>query len=496
MQNIDPLYFLTPVISIGFSFGLVAYLWARKRFTWWVLLTSLAAYAGAIALKVAVQALTYQGFRSAVGGDPVALGVYFGLQTAVFEVGGAFVVARYATARMKLGGKDAAGFGAGLAMWENGVLVGGELLLVYAVYYLTLGAGGSAAAQLLGDLTQSSPALFYQAGAALPLIGYAVLERVSSLLAHLSWGYLVVMAAYSRRNRYFLLALPMGMVDFFVPLSGDMGLGRSEALFFALSATCLLVAYAATRGAIMTGAGAPRDANAMDTASLIRTTIRRSISFGKVYLGIGIVLPLVEILPLVAATSSAGPQAPAFVGELPALILPMFAILGSIGGLLVFTSDRNKGVYEYLIAYGVDTSTIFWSTIAATVCLVLIPLSFGVAEAAVALALSGGLSAAFVELLVVYTIPLSLAAAAFMCTAGMIWSALTTQMPGVNSPVGIAPLLGIAPVLLVFFLGLSLGGGTFVFVAGGSSLLLTAASAGLVYLGTRKMVRERFLSNA
>ena len=497
MQNIDPLYFLTPVVVVGFSFGLVWYLWRKKRLSPWVLLAALVAYAGAIALKVVFQALTYGPFHAAVEGNPFALGAYFGVQTAFFEVGGAYLVARYATAGGKLRGRDATGFGVGLAMWENGVLIGGVLLLNYLAYYAVLGSGGSQAAQLYDSLTKSSPGLFYGATSALPLIGYAVLERVSSLLAHLAWGYLAVMAAVTRSKTYLGLALPMGLVDFFVPLSGTMGLGLSEALFFALGVGCLAVAFVATAGTRSGLSARPPEGRDTATASLVRTTIRRSVSFGRIYLGMGVLLPLIAILPLTQAAGSAGAQGQvqAIVGELPALILPMFAIIGSIGGLLVFTSDRNKGVYEYLIAYGVDTATIFWSTIAATLVLALIPLSAGIAEALVGLALGSGVTVTFVELLLFYTIPLSLASAAFMCAAGMIWSALTTQMAGVNSPVGIAPILGIAPVMAVLLIA-SGAGGFFLYVAGGASLLLLMGAAGMVYLGTKRMVRERFLSNA
>ena len=495
MQNIDPLYFLTPVVVIGFSFGLVAYLWAKKRFSRWVLLTSLAAYAGAIALKSVFQALTYGSFDSAVGGNAVPLGIYFGLQTAVFEVGGAFLVARYAAARKKLGGRDAAGFGVGLAMWENGVLVGGALLLDYLVYYAILASGGSQGSQLFDDLAKSAPSLFYGPSGALPLIGYAVLERVSSLLVHLAWGYLAVMAAVTGRKVYLGVALPMGLVDFIVPLSGSVGLGISELLFFAFGAVCLGVALLITRetrrvaGAQTSGTPTP-----MDTGSLVRTTMKRAVSFGKVYLGMGILLPLVAILPLTQIPSS-GARASALVGELPALIIPMFAIIGSIGSLLVFTSDRSKGVFEYLIAYGVETSTIFWSTIAATLGLVSISLTFEVAEAVVGLYLGGGVTPGFIELVVFYTVPLSFAGAAFMCTAGMVWSALTTQMAGVNSPVGVAPLLGVAPVIVVLLVATNLGGDLFLYAVGSASLLLILASAGMVYLGTKKMVRERLLSS-
>jgi hypothetical protein len=493
LQNIDALYFLTPLVTIGFSFSLVAFLWKRKKFSGWILLFSLVAYAGAIALKELVQAVTYQPFDAAVGGDPVALGLYFGLQTVVFEVGGAFLVASYAVARGRMNGGSAAGFGVGLALWENGALFGVPLLLDYAIFYLILGSGGTGASQLLNDLTKSSPALFYPPSSALPLVGYAILERVSSLLAHFSWGYLAVMAAFLGRRSYLWLALPMGLVDFFVPLSGGIGLGPSEALFFALSAGSFAVAMTTTAEARRGSGAGPGAAGKVGTASLVRTTIRRSVSFGRVYLGMGVLLPLIAILPIAQAPAS-GSQAAALVGEIPALTIPLFAVIGSIGGLLVFTSDRNKGVYEYLIAYGVDPSTIFWSTIAATLCLVSIPLAAGVAESLLALALGNGVSVALVELILFYSIPLSFASAAFMCATGMIWSSLTTQMAGVNSPVGIAPVLGISPVLVVFLVAIR-AGGLFVYVAGGASLVLVAASVGVVYFGTKKMVRERFLSN-
>ena len=51
MQNIDPVYMLQPIVVIAFSVGLVIY-WAFKRnFAGRVLLYSLVAYGGAIALK-------------------------------------------------------------------------------------------------------------------------------------------------------------------------------------------------------------------------------------------------------------------------------------------------------------------------------------------------------------------------------------------------------------------------------------------------------------
>ena len=114
MQNIDALYFLQPILTVAFSAGLVIY-WNRKRsFTRAALVLSLLAYAGAIAAKIILQTLTYSGFVSRVGNNPVALGGYFGVQTVFFEVGGAYLVAAWAVSRKKLDSKDAESYGLGL----------------------------------------------------------------------------------------------------------------------------------------------------------------------------------------------------------------------------------------------------------------------------------------------------------------------------------------------------------------------------------------------
>src|SRR5579875_2720132 len=124
MQNIDPVYFLLPITVITISFGLVIYWHYRKRFTKWVLLYSLVAYAGAIALKYIVQILTIKPFEAAFGGDTAALGAYYGLQTAIFEIGGAYVMARLEAERRQLTSKDAQVYVLSLALWENGVYIG------------------------------------------------------------------------------------------------------------------------------------------------------------------------------------------------------------------------------------------------------------------------------------------------------------------------------------------------------------------------------------
>jgi uncharacterized membrane protein YhfC len=211
-----------------------------------VLALSLIAYAGAILVKVIAQALTVGPFTSAVGGNAAYLGLYYGLQTVFFEVGGAYLVACYAFSKGKIRAEDAEGYGIGLAFWENGVLVGGSLLLNYVIYDVLLFGGGTVAQQFYTSLSQIAPSLFNPPSGALPLVGFAILERVSSLLSHFSWGLLCVLAVTLRKKIYLWLALPMGLVDFLVPFAGQLGLPAFEALNFVLSLASLGVALGTT----------------------------------------------------------------------------------------------------------------------------------------------------------------------------------------------------------------------------------------------------------
>lgn len=235
MQNIDLVYLLSPVIVIAFSFGLVVY-WQRTRsLTKWVILYSFLAYFGAIILKYIVQIPTLHSFEIVVGGNLEALGAYYGIQTVVFEVGGAFVVASFAVKHGHLDRKDAPGFGLSLAFWENGVYLGILALINLVTYYVIL-SGNSALSQLLyGTLSKTTPGLFQPPYVAIRDVGLSIIERVSSLLMHFSWGYLVVLAAVHRKKLLLALALPMGLVDFFVPFANSIGLTLFEFLFLALA---------------------------------------------------------------------------------------------------------------------------------------------------------------------------------------------------------------------------------------------------------------------
>lgn len=510
MQNIDPLYFITPTLVIGFSVGLVLYWRIKRSFSKWVLIYSLAAYAGAIALKYIIQIPTIGAVDYAFGNSPVVLGLYYGIQTGVFEVGGAFLVATIAVSRGNFKGKDAEGFGLGLAFWENGVLIGLLTLIDYASYYAILSTPSSSIAQTLySALIKATPSLFYGSSNALPLIGYAILERVSSLLAHFAWGYLAVLAAVHRKRIYFAIAFPIGfLIDFLTPFSSRLGIGLFELIVFIVALGGLIVALALTRGvssnmALETAPAATPEMQSstsnFSVHSLSYTNFKRAVNYGKIYLIIAVVVSLflsVELLSVSRLTHSSSGAATSITSSLPELILPIFPVMGSFGSLMIFVSDKDKGVYEYLIAYGVNPSKIFWSIVLATVGLVSIVLGISISvDVGIASAL-GTLSFTYLEIIALYVIPISYAVAIFMTMAGMIWSSLAVRRTGINSPVGVISLIGLAPIIVILPISILIGPTYFILFVGAVSLALYLVVGVMIRVSNTKMVRERFLSNA
>lgn len=246
MQNIDILYIIQPVIVIVIASLLLLYWYRKRRFHASVFLYSLIAYGVAIALKYAVQIPTIEAVTSYFGDHSVGLGFYYGLQTVFFEVGLAFLVAWFAVRRGALEKKDAEAYGSGLAFWENAVLLGILQLINLISYYSILSTNTSLAQTLFNQLNANAPGLFAPASEALRSVALGVVERTPSIFIHLAWGYLCFMAAYYHRRRLFLIALPMGFIDFLVPFAQN-AIVAFEATVFTLSVISVLVAWYVTR---------------------------------------------------------------------------------------------------------------------------------------------------------------------------------------------------------------------------------------------------------
>lgn len=246
--NFNPIYFLSPLIPIIFSFFLIFYWRKRKSFKWIILGYALVAYAGAIIIKVIFQDFTAKSVVSTFGSVSIVTGLYYGLQTSILEVGLAYLVIKYALKKGSYGIEDAGSYGISLSFWENGVLLGIISLISVLSSYLVISLGPSSVSKMVLDSLQASqPSLFYPASKALPLIGLSGLERVSSLFAHFSWGILVFLAAFARKRRYFFIALPMGLIDALVPFANEIGIVRFEIILFVICAGLLALSLAIVR---------------------------------------------------------------------------------------------------------------------------------------------------------------------------------------------------------------------------------------------------------
>jgi len=246
MQDFDPVLLLAPVIFIALGAGLVIYWRFERKLTGMVLFLSLIAYAGAIAIKEVVQAFTANGVTADFGSVSWQTGVYYGLQTCFFEVGLAYLVARYAVARKQMDAADAEGYGVSLAFWENAILLGALSLVNLTATYVVI-YEGLLPESIYQNLVSSSPAIFYPPQQLALPIALATLERVSSFLAHLSWGYLCVLSAVFRKPLFMAVALPMGMIDALVPFAQELPVWEFELIIFSLSLACLIAALVATR---------------------------------------------------------------------------------------------------------------------------------------------------------------------------------------------------------------------------------------------------------
>ncbi len=244
MQNINPLFILQPIIVIAFSTALMLYWYKKRHFHANIWLYTLIAYGGAIALKYAIQIPTFDAVNNL--NNPFVLGTYYGVQTMVLEVGLAYLIASYAFKRGKIDRRDAEAYGSGLAFWENVALLSILNLVNLVAYYVILSGSGSIADLTYNQLVTNAPSLFSSNAEALGLVAMGTLERFSSALIHIAWGYLCVMAIVRRNKKLFLIALPMGLVDFLVPFAGG-SLVLFEAVIFALAALSVFVAWYTTK---------------------------------------------------------------------------------------------------------------------------------------------------------------------------------------------------------------------------------------------------------
>ncbi|MGP8077799.1 MAG: hypothetical protein ACLQD8_00920 [Thermoplasmata archaeon] len=236
--------------------------------------------------------------------------------------------------------------------------------------------------------------------------------------------------------------------------------------------------------------------NSEAAPSLLGVTVRRSFTTGRFFLVYGSGIAVVLGVSLALSPGSA------FASAFP-FVLPIFVVMGSMGAMVVFTNDRIKGVLEYLLAYGYTPRRLFVTFLLTALALSAVVLSVAVGVGVGASLIRGHpFTTQFATLLFLYAIPMSIASPAFAATVGMLWTSLSSPRAGMNSPIGLIPLIGILPSLVTLFLLTALAAaGIF---SPTELLLLAAGVVGAVVLiviallGTlsRFLRRERLLSPA
>ena len=234
-------------------------------------------------------------------------------------------------------------------------------------------------------------------------------------------------------------------------------------------------------GAAGVGADAP-------LPSLLGVTIRRSMVVGRISLLIG-----GGMIVLYSAAFGLGGSLFISVGS---VVLPVFAISGGMGGALVFTNDRTKGVLEYLVAYGVSPRQILANALFAGIVQVSIVLGAGVAAGFTTYLLSGyAFTPTLLEVFLAYTFPMSYLTVTLMTTVGVFWTSLSSPRAGLNSPLGALPLIGVLPTTVLLVLALALGSSAGrVLLIGELAMFVVLAS--LLARTDRFMPPERMLSPA
>ncbi|HUK84737.1 MAG TPA: YhfC family glutamic-type intramembrane protease [Candidatus Acidoferrum sp.] len=241
------MYALQPIIVIIICSVLMVFWYLKQHFHASVWAYSAIAYFVAIALKYAVQLPTSDIIITDFGAHSATLGIYYGLQTVAFEVGLAYLIAWYAISHRKLEQKDAEAFGSGLAFYENAIYLGALSLVSIIGIYAVLSTNTPAAQTVYNQLITNQPGLFAPAFQALGSVAVGTVERISSLLFHFAWGYLCVMAVVYNKKRLFLIALPMGFVDFLVPFATSSNVNLFEGVVFGLATISVIVAWYAVK---------------------------------------------------------------------------------------------------------------------------------------------------------------------------------------------------------------------------------------------------------
>lgn len=229
--------------------------------------------------------------------------------------------------------------------------------------------------------------------------------------------------------------------------------------------------------------------------SLLGSTFRRATVIGRFNLVYGSVISAFLGVALGLSGSSA------FDSTFP-LLLPIFGVVASMGALVVFTNDRQKGVLEYLMAYGVSPRGIFTNILVTSLLLASIVLTVGLGVGLGDFVARGhSITLALALALGIYGVPMTYASVAFVATIGMFWTSLSSPRQGMNSPLGLIPFIGMLPALgtlgvVILLETRGAASSTILLVIAGAIGGIAVTVLVLLSMSGRLLRRERLLSPA
>ena len=222
---------------------------------------------------------------------------------------------------------------------------------------------------------------------------------------------------------------------------------------------------------------------------LVKFYFKRYLREGKIYLAISLILPLIMIITL--------PIQVRFI-MLP-FFLPIFGVIGAIMAPALYSEDRSSGFYEFILSSTkIGVADIFWAITAIAIAFSLIVISVLVTFVFIIIWITyGSIPILFATEIGIYTVPISILASLIVSSISFVSQALTKRVSFVNSPAGVAPIIGIAVAIIPFFifgLNFEIINYTLLFIElgiyVGACLMLFVF---ILLLLTKRMVRERFL---
>lgn len=234
---------------------------------------------------------------------------------------------------------------------------------------------------------------------------------------------------------------------------------------------------------------------------LVIFNIRRTFTtvFGLFYIIIGIALPIAITIPISSAIGNQKgiTQVPIAFSLIPA-ILPMFAVIGSMGVAYFFSTDRSNGLYEYLIATRkINISDIFLSYSIIDAIIVSVILGVDLAIIYIILTLKApSLLHGLLMLVIVYSIPVAYFASILSVLAMLTWSSLSKKFAAVNAPGGIGSVIGLIPPVVFLLVGVDsrIFAGNLDLIGGLFSIVIFGAFIILLIVVLKLMSSERMLA--